>query len=105
MGILINDTITLSNGLQANNTYGSLYATDIHITREGFEDNQTEHILNIIARCSIWISRAYREQNRPALKSNIINITVPLDTFLSSNLFTLLYDAWKTQFSSTTDVF
>jgi len=105
MGILINDTITLSNGLEAKNTYGSLYATDIHITREGFEDNQIEHNLNIIARCSIWISREYREQNNPALKSSIINITVPLDTFVTSNLFSLLYDAWKTQFSSTTDVF
>ena len=51
----------------------------------------------------IWVNKEKRTSNSRNLKYEDLNITYTDSTFLSSNLFTLLYTKWKENFTTVTD--
>ena len=112
MGIIIGDTIELANGLNATNTYGTIGTETISVTKERIEERSDENGGNNISyrfrfslrgRGVIWSSKDFRNQYRPKLKHENIQIYYDDDTFLTENLYTLLYNQWKTNFTTVTD--
>lgn len=113
MGIIIGDTIELANGLNATNTYGTIGTETITVTKERLEDirsdeNGVDNIsysfrFSLRGRGVIWSSKDFRNQYRPKLKHENIQIYYDDDTFLTENLYTLLYNQWKTNFTTVTD--
>jgi hypothetical protein len=113
MGIIIGDTIELANGLNATNTYGTIGTESISVTKERLEDvrsdeNGDDNIsyrfrFSLRGRGVIWSSKDFRNQYRPKLKHENIQIYYDDDTFLTENLYTLLYNQWKTKFTTVTD--
>ena len=51
----------------------------------------------------IWVNKEKRTNNSRHLKYENISITYTDSTFLSSNLYTLLYAKWSENFTSVTD--
>ena len=113
MGIIIGDTIELSNGLRATNTYGTIGAETLTITKDRIDNiidevNGGETIsprvrFTLRGRGSIWASKDLRNQYRPKLKTENIQIHYDDYTFLSQNVYTLLYNQWKTNYTTVTD--
>jgi len=113
MGIIIGDTIELANGLNATNTYGTIGTETISVTKERIEDARSDENggdnisyrfrFSLRGRGVIWSSKDFRNQYRPKLKHENIQIYYDDDTFLTENLYTLLYNQWKTNFTTVTD--
>jgi hypothetical protein len=125
MGITIGDTIELSNGLTAENTYGCIgnesvvlnkIRTPIYSDRVD-EVTDENGIIETMAtaitgytetyqlngRGVIWVNKEKRTNNSRHLKYENISITYTDSTFLSSNPYTLLYAKWSENFTSVTD--
>jgi hypothetical protein len=113
MGIIIGDTIELANGLNATNTYGTIGTETVSVTKERLEEvrsdeNDSDNIsytfrFSLRGRGVIWASKDFRNQYRPKLKHENITIYFDNDTFLTQNLYTLLYNQWKTNYTTVTD--
>jgi len=113
MGITIGDNIELSNGLSVTNAYGSIaYETvtltkerlyDTTITENGEENVNYTYRFSLRGRGVIWVSKDVRNQNKPKLKHENIQIHYDDDTFLSQNIYTLLYNEWKKKYTTVTD--
>ena len=114
MGIIIGDTIELQNGLSVTNSYGSIgYETvtvtkqrndSVEINEETNEGTTTSTYSFILrGRGVIWATKELRNTHRPKLKHENISVTYTDDTFLSQNIYTLLYNQWKTNFTTVTD--
>jgi 3'-phosphoadenosine 5'-phosphosulfate sulfotransferase len=113
MGIIIGDTIELANGLNATNTYGTIGAETVSITKEridnmtrdenGEETNSYTFRFRLRGRGVIWASKDFRNQHRPKLKHENIQVNFDDDTFLTQNVYTLLYNQWKTNYTTVTD--
>ena len=107
MGITIGDTIELSNGLTAENTYGCIgnesvvlnkVRTPIYseIVDEVTDENGTipqtpemtgyTETYQLNGRGVIWVNKEKRTNNSRHLKYENISITYTDSTFLSSNL-------------------
>lgn len=108
MGIIIGDTITLDNGLTANNTYGSF--GESQLTLEKIEvvtsDESNNEIItyeyNLMCKGIIWSSKQFRDNSRTRI--NAVNISMRLQSSqLNSNLYTLLYNSWKSQYTTVSD--
>ena len=98
MGILIEDTITFSNGLTSANCYCSFYNNTITIEKnEGVDSNY-----NIRGSATIWVNKTFREENKPILDR--VNVSVSINASqLDTNVYTHLYDSLKEQYSTVTD--
>ena len=108
MGIIIEDTITLDNGLTANNTYGSFGESELTLKKNEVitldESNNETTTYEYIVMCKgiIWSSKQYRDNSRTRLHA--VNISITLNpSQLNSNLYTLLYNSWKTQYTTVSD--
>ena len=114
MGIIIGDTLELTNGLTASNSYGSLGFETVTVTKqrndsieinEETSEETTTTTYNYILRGRgvIWATKELRNTLKPRLRHENITLTYDDDTFLSQNIYTLLYNQWKTNFTTVTD--
>jgi hypothetical protein len=127
MGIIIEDTIELNNGLSAQNTYGSIGNESVVVNKlirpiysfpniDEDEGDTTSRqtitgqtitgytvIYQLSGRGIIWVNKEKRQNSSLHLKYEDIIITYTDSTFLSSNIFTLLYTKWKENFTTVTD--
>jgi hypothetical protein len=110
MGIIIKDTITLNNGLEVTNAYGSIGVGSIVINKSvvPMEDNTNNDIkykTNFIvqARGIIWTNKSLRQDNRPKLKQENIVLNFENDTFLNDNIYNLIYKKWKEIYTNVED--
>ena len=125
MGIIIGDTIELESGLTAQNTYGCIGNGSVVVNKirtpiysetvdEVTDENGTITVspqtitgytetYQLSGRGVIWVNKEKRTSNSRNLKYEDLNITYTDSTFLSSNLFTLLYTKWKENFTTVTD--
>ena len=125
MGIIIGDTIELESGLTVQNTYGCIGNESVVVNKirtpiysetvdEVTDENGTITVspqtitgytdtYQLSGRGVIWVNKEKRTSNSRNLKYEGLNITYTDSTFLSSNLFTLLYTKWKENFTTVTD--
>lgn len=121
MGIIIGDTIELNNGLSVQNAYGCIGANSIVInkikdpvyeqvtTTEGEDPIFTSTITGYTDRFTlegnarVWINKEKREESNSFLFSKNILINYTDSSFLDSNVYTLLYNKWKEDYTTTTD--
>ena len=95
MGIIINDTITLNNGLTASTIYCSFGDDEIFIKK-----NNGEYYIE--GHYKIWFNKDYRTDGKHFLDTGMILVKITSND-LSSNLYTLMYNELKTNYTSTTD--
>jgi hypothetical protein len=125
MGIIIGDTIELNNGLSVQNAYGCIGTNSIVInkikdpvyeevtTTEGVSEGEDPIFTSTITgytdrftlegKARIWINKEKREESNNFLLSKNIIINYTDSSFLESNVYTLLYNKWKEDYTTTTD--
>jgi hypothetical protein len=105
MGVTLNETITLSNGLTATNPYASLGENDIRVEKRVEEERNrdpdtdvetvtttTKYILQ--GRFTMWVSQALRTSGSRDIGG--FSVSVESDTPLTGNVYDLLYNKLKT---------
>ena len=106
MGVIINETITLDNGLTVTNPYASLEQNTIMIEKRvditqtvyNRETGKNTHLTIIkyvvSGRFNMWLT----QKMSVAGKKNIgdVNVTVETDTPPTGNVYDLLYNKLKT---------
>jgi hypothetical protein len=110
MGVTLNETITLSNGLTATNPYASLATNDIRMEKRvekvGNRDPETgvetvttttKYILQ--GHFTMWVNIAMRNGNKGSIGS--IHVSIESDTPLTGNVYDTLYKKLKTMKSCT----
>ena len=108
MGIIIGDTINLDNGLSAQNTYGSFGESQLTVEKNQDmrnEENNNESITNeyrVFCKGSIWASKEYRDNSRVRIHAENINIRIS-SSELNGNLYGLLYNKWKSKYTTVSD--
>ena len=112
MGVTINDTILLDNGLSTNTGYGSFFRSNIVIEKEAtigdpmdVNNNQYTETGNIIITSNghIWSSKDYRDTNKSIIRVDNVQTIVPISTLISSNIYSLLYTEWKKKYTNIVD--
>lgn len=114
MGIIIGDTIELSNGLTTTNSYGSIGFETVSVTKQRDDsietngENREETTIStykyiLRGRGVIWTNKELRNKLKPKIKHENITITYEDDSFLSQNIYTLLYNQWKKNYTTVTD--
>lgn len=118
MGIIIGDTIQLNNGLTVQNSYGSIGGDTVSVNKRRHPIYESEgegvgaevetikgytETYQLSGRGVIWVNKEKRTNNSANIKYENINIDYNDSTFLSSNLYTLLYSKWKDNFTTVTD--
>ena len=112
MGLTIGDTITLTNGLSVTNAYGSLHTTTIKIDKtRAIEINEipgeTSAInsdqITITCRGNIWASKALRDSSAPVVDSIRFSCNTTTSELSTSNLYTIIYNQWKTKYTTVSD--
>jgi len=58
---------------------------------------------DVSAFAKVWVDKASRDVDRPIVHATNVSISITKGEF-EDNLFTLLYDELKTQYTSTSDV-
>ena len=108
MGIIIEDTITLDNGLTANNTYGSFGESELTlkknevITLDESNNETTTYEYKVACKGIIWSSKQFRDNTRTRIHAENVSITLQ-SSQLNSNLYALLYNSWKTKYTTVSD--
>src|SRR5210317_834527 len=110
MGVIIDETITLSNGLTATNPYASMGENDIKVEKRVREERSrdpetdvetvtttTKYILE--GRFTMWVSQALRASGSRDIGG--FGVTIESDTPLTGNVYDLLYNKLKTMKSCT----
>jgi hypothetical protein len=110
MGVTLNETITLSNGLTATNPYASLATNDIRMEKRVEEERNrdpdtdvetvtttTKYILQ--GHFTMWVNIAMRNGNKGSIGS--IHVSVESDTPFTGNVYDTLYKKLKTMKSCT----
>lgn len=105
MGVIIDETITLSNGLTATNPYASLGENDIRVEKRVDEDmnidpetrvetvkTTTKYFLS--GSFNMWVSQALRASGSGDIGG--FDVTIESDTPLTGNVYDLLYNKLKT---------
>ena len=101
MGITINDELTFNHGLTNSNSYGSFGVSELHIHKSLDANNQTIFVLTCEGR--VWVSKEFRDSNAgSSLQRDRITLNITPDQ-LNGNLYVLLYNEWKNQFTSVND--
>ena len=103
MGIIINDTLTFSNGTIATNTYASFKDSEIIIQKYYTNGNDTtNYTFYLKSLYTIYINKEYRLQNKPFLEIKNISFKIT-SSDLSIDPYILLYNHLKTLYTNTTD--
>ena len=110
MGVTLNETITLSNGLTATNPYASVGENDIRMEKRVEEERSrdpetdvetvtttTKYVLE--GRFTMWVSQALRASGSRDIGG--FGVTIESDTPLTGNVYDLLYNKLKTMKSCT----
>lgn len=105
MGVTLNETITLSNGLTTTNPYASVGENDIRVEKRVEEERNrdpetdvetvtttTKYILS--GRFTMWVSQALRTSGSRDIGG--FGVTIESDTPLTGNVYDLLYNKLKT---------
>jgi hypothetical protein len=105
MGVIINETITLPNGLTVTDAYASLGENDITITKRtergigmmvNYESTDggvtTRYIIH--GRFTLWVNAAMRDNKGPSIDT--IHVKVESETPYTVNVYDLIYDELKT---------
>jgi len=104
MGIIIGDTITLDNGLSANNTYGSFGDSELIVQKIETDPESTDQndSFRVSCRGSIWTTKEYRDSSKPKIHSVYVSVNIG-EEHLNSNLYGILYTNWKNTYTNITD--
>jgi len=105
MGVTLNETITLSNGLTATNPYASVGENDIRVEKRvreewnydpetGVETDTTTIKYVLGGRFTMWVSQALRASGARDIGS--FSVSVESETPLTGNVYELLYNKLKT---------
>jgi len=104
MGVTLNETITLSNGLTVTNPYASVGENDIRMekrveeqmnyisTLETTTTTTTKYILQ--GRFTMWVNIAMRNSKKGDIGG--IGVSIESDTPFTGNVYQLLYNKLKT---------
>ena len=105
MGVTLNETITLSNGLTATNPYASLATNGIRMEKRVEEERNrdpdtdvetvtttTKYILD--GHFTMWVNIAMRNGNKGDIGG--IRVSVESDTPFTGNVYDTLYKKLKT---------
>jgi hypothetical protein len=97
MGFILNETITLPNGLTVTNPYLSIGENDMRVWKRtsGNETVTTKYIIN--GRFTMWMSQEIRDMNEGVVFIDTINVEVVTETPPIGNIYELLYDKLKTE--------
>ena len=95
MGVTINETITLSNGLTVTNPYASLATNGIRMEKRVenmMVSTTTKYILE--GHFTMWLNKEMRDSN----KGNIggIHVSIESTTPFTGNVYDTLYNKLKT---------
>ena len=112
MGILIENTITLDNGLTCANTYGSLGTSHIIIEKveeiigsDGIGEPIKQYTGNYSVTCigSIWSTKEMRDSSSIRLMNIPIHLEIT-ESQLTGNMYSILYSNWKSKYTNVKDV-
>jgi hypothetical protein len=94
MGVIINETITLANGLTVTNPYASVGENDIRVEKrvERLPAKTTRYIVEGLF--TMWVSPELRVSGSRDIGS--IRVEVESDTPATGNIYDLLYKKLKT---------
>ena len=104
MGIIIHDTLTLHNGLQATDTYASLSKQVINIQNSTQYSNSNTYtsVWKTSSLYNIWVNKDYASNNSPYLQQETVTVDLS-NQQLQESIFQTLYNAIKSKYNSTTD--
>jgi hypothetical protein len=117
MGVIINETITLANGLTVTNPYASVGENDIKVEKRVKEirssetDPETGEITTTITpttmyilqcRFSMWVSHELRVSGSGNIGG--IHVKVGSETPATGNIYELLYNKLKTMKTCTDSI-
>lgn len=105
MGVILNETITLPNGLTATNPYASVGENDIRVDKRVREERNTDPETDVDTftttikyvldgRFTLWVSQALRASG--SMDIGGFGVTIESDTPLTGNVYDLLYNKLKT---------
>jgi len=105
MGVILNKTITLSNGLTVTNPYASIGENDIRmekrveVNREYVSETDVETVTTttkyvLRGDFTMWVSQALRASGSRDIGG--FGVTVESNTPLTENIYELLYNKLKT---------
>jgi hypothetical protein len=97
MGVILNETITLPNGLTVTNPYASVGDHHIRVEKEERinainEPATTKYVLE--CRFSMWASQELRVSGSREIGG--LHVSIESDTPLTGNVYDLLYNKLKT---------
>ena len=101
MGVIINETITLGNGLTVTNPYASVGENDIKVEKMvELTTSTTKYIVE--GRFTMWVSPELRVSGSGNIGS--IRVQVESDTPATGNVYELLYNKLKTMKTCTDSI-
>jgi hypothetical protein len=106
MGVIVNDSLVLKNGITVDSYYASL---DKHIVVRSETQNDTlPQLATMIKKTyilsgnfNIWVSKGAKEAGNPTIESK--HITLIYDESPTGNIYDLLYSEFKKDLSSFQD--
>ena len=101
MGVIINETITLENGLTVTNSYASVGENEINIQKR-IEFNPTTAKYIVQGRFTMWVSPELRVSGSKDIGS--IEVEVESETPPTGNVYELLYNKLKTMKTCTDSI-
>ena len=99
MGIIINDTLTLQNGLVVSGVYASLSGMPVNIVRTSTYMTENDSDWLVTTNYNIWASKDAASKKLPYIQQDFIR--TPYDP--ADNPFKVLYAAIKAKYQNTSD--
>ena len=101
MGVTINETITLTNGLTVTNPYASVGQNDIRVEKRMERNPKTTRYI-VLGRVNMWVTPELRVSG--AREIGGINVTIESDTPPTGNIYELFYNKLKTMKTCTDSI-
>jgi hypothetical protein len=112
MGVIINETITLANGLTVTNPYASVGENDIRVEKKVENRNYTSNVSEttttsttkyiVEGRFTMWVTPELRVSGSRDIGG--IRVEVESDTPATGNIYELLYNKLKTMKTCTDSI-
>ena len=112
MGVIINETITLANGLIVTNPYASVGENDIRMEKKVENRNYTSNVSEttttyttkyiVEGRFTMWVTPELRVSGSRDIGG--IQVEVESDTPATGNIYELLYNKLKTMKTCTDSI-
>ena len=101
MGVIINETITLANGLTVTNPYASVGENDIRVEKRVERNPKTTKYI-VEGRFTMWVTPELRVSGSRDIGG--IQVQVESDTPPTGNIYELLYNKLKTMKTCTDSI-